>query len=156
PHTDLPQFVEWRDETIRPGGATAEEQEERRGAASRAIEEYFVEAIESKRANPDARLLSKIVHGEFDGRPMTHAELLGACHLLLLGGLDTVTATLDCMITYLARHDDERRRLVANPDLIPSAVEELLRTETPVMVVPRVVRQPVTLAGVDLAPGDHV
>ena len=74
-----------------------------RAEAGAAIQDYFEAQLEEKRRDPDDRLFSRMVHGEVDGRPMTHAELLGACHLLLLGGLDTVTATLDCMIVYLAR-----------------------------------------------------
>jgi cytochrome P450 len=95
-----------------------------------------------------------MVHGTVDGRPMTRAELLGACHLLLLGGLDTVTATLDCMIVYLARHPERRDALVANPELVTPAVEELLRHQTPVMMVPRVIAQDYEFNGVQLTAGD--
>ena len=47
--------------------------------------------------------------------------MLGMCHLLLLGGLDTVTATLDCMIAYLAEHPERRRAVVADPELMNAA-----------------------------------
>ena len=60
-----------------------------------------------------------------------------------MAGLDTVTATLGCNIAYLAANPEQRRRLVENPALIPAAVEELLRWETPVIAVPRVARQDV-------------
>jgi cytochrome P450 len=72
----------------------------------------------------------------------------------MLGGLDTVTATLDCMITYLARHPERRRAIVEGPGLIPHAVEELLRHETPVMMVPRKVVQDVEIGGVQCRAGD--
>ncbi len=156
PHSDLPQFLQWRDDTIRPE-ATAKTQEEadaRRMAAGKAIEEYFERAIEEKRRHPDDRLLSTIVHAEVDGRPLTHEELLGITHLLLLGGLDTVTATLDCMIVYLANHPERRQALVDDPSLIPNAIEELLRHQTPVMMVPRVVAQDVEIGGVEIHAGD--
>ena len=71
------------------------------------------------------------MHGEVDGRPLTHDELLGTTHLLLLGGLDTVTATLDCMIVYLAEHPERRRAVVDDPTLMNAAIEELLRHQTP-------------------------
>ncbi len=118
PHEDLPQFLKWRDDTIRPDARTMEEEDRIRKEAGRAIEEYFEAALEEKRRNPDDRLFSRLVQGTVDGRPLTRAELLGACHLLLLGGLDTVTATLDCMITYLARHPDRRDALAADPSCI--------------------------------------
>ena len=55
--------------------------------------------------------------------------------MLLLGGLDTVTATLDCMIVYLAEHPERRRAIVADPTLMNPAIEELLRHQTPVMML---------------------
>ncbi len=156
PHEDLPQFLQWRDDTIRPEStsATQEEADAKRAAAGKAIEEYFEAQIEQKRRNPDDRLLTTIVHGEVDGRPLTHEELLGITHLLLLGGLDTVTATLDCMILYLANNPERRRALVEDPSLIPPAVEELLRHQTPVMMVPRIIAQSGEIGGVTFEAGD--
>jgi cytochrome P450 len=158
PSSDLPQFLQWRDNVIRPdvergdfAGAAA-----LRAATGKEINTYFESAINAARGAPTEGLLGELVHADMDGRPLTQAELLGICHLMLLGGLDTVTATLDCMIVYLARHPDRRSRLVDDPSLIPAAVEELLRYESPVMVVPRIVAQPVTLRDVDLKPGDAV
>src|SRR5689334_5377751 len=139
PQSDLPQFLRWRDDTIRPDAKNEHEAQEMREAAGAAISNYFETALEEKRRNPDDRLLSRIVAAEVDGRPLTQAEMLGMCHLLLLGGLDTVTATLDCMIAYLAQHPERRRAIVADPDLMDPAIEELLRHQTPVMMVPRIV-----------------
>jgi len=154
PHEDLPQFLRWRDDTIRPQGNTEAEVEAKRAAAGKAIEDYFEAKIEEKRSHPDDRLLSTVVHGEVDGRPLTHAELLGTTHLLLLGGLDTVTATLDCMIVYLAQHPERRQALLNDGALVPGAVEELLRHQTPVMMVPRKIVQDCEMAGVRLQAGD--
>jgi cytochrome P450 len=154
PQSDLPEFLKWRDDTIRPAGRTVEEQDARRFAAGQAIEAYFEEAIAEKRRNPDDRLLTTIVNGEVDGRPMTHDELLGTTHLLLLGGLDTVTATLDCMIVYLASHPDRRQAVVDDPSLMAPAIEELLRHQTPVMMLPRIVTRDTEFAGVQLEAGD--
>jgi len=158
PREDLPMFLQWRDDTIRPDvepGDFAGAQEIRARTAH-AISEYFRAAIARCREAPDDSLLSTIVHATVDGRPLDEAELLGISHLLLLGGLDTVTATLDCMVTYLARHPEQRRQIVDDPSIIPSAVEELLRHLTPVMVVPRAVAQDVELRGVGLRAGDGV
>jgi cytochrome P450 len=155
PKEDLPQFLLWRDDTIRPVADATATAEEKREAAGKAIEDYFETKIAEKRAHPDDRLLSTLVHGEIEGRPLTHDELIGTTHLLLLGGLDTVTATLDCMIAYLAAHPDRRDAIVADPELASGAIEELLRTETPVMVVPRLIAQDAELGGVALQAGDH-
>ncbi len=154
PQSDLPDFLRWRDDTIRPIAATPEETEQKRKAAGRAINDYFVKALKEKEAHPDDRLLSRVVTGEVDGRPLTDAEKLGICHLLLLGGLDTVTATLDCMIAYLALHPDRRQAIVDNPELMDPAIEEMLRQQTPVMMVPRVIAQDFELGGVQMTKGD--
>jgi cytochrome P450 len=154
PQEDLPQFLVWRDDTIRPQGDETATADEKREAAGKAIGDYFEQKIEEKRANPDDRLLSTIVHGEIEGRPFTHAELIGMTHLLLLGGLDTVTATLDCMIVFLAQNPERRRALVDDGSLVGGAVEELLRHQTPVMMVPRIVAQDYEMGGVQLQAGD--
>jgi cytochrome P450 len=156
PHSDLPQFLRWRDDIIRPDVDPTDTQAAARirEAAGQAINSYFETAIDSAREQPGEGLLASLIGAEIDGRPLDRPELLGICHLMLLGGLDTVTATLDCMVAYLARHPDRRRALVDDPSLVPAAVEELLRHQSPVMVVPRRVRQPVTLGGVELRPGD--
>jgi cytochrome P450 len=155
PQSDLPRFLRWRDDTIRPAAATVEEAQEIRDATGKDITEYFERAFAERRSMPDdGRLLSTLVRGEVDGRPLTHAELLGTCHLLMLGGLDTVTATLDCMITYLARHPERRQALIDDPALVPAAVEELLRHQTPVMMIPRKLVQDIEMGGVPCRAGD--
>ena len=154
PQSDLPDFLRWRDDTIRPQASTPEEAEQIRADASHSINDYFITALEEKAKNPDDRLLTRIVNGQVDGRPLTHREQLGMCHLLLLGGLDTVTATLDCMIVYLAQHPDRRQAVVDNPELMDPAIEEMLRHQTPVMMVPRIIAQDFELGGVHMAAGD--
>jgi cytochrome P450 len=159
PESDLPKFLKWRDATIRPPvepgdieGATRI-----RAQAAHEVSEYFKSAIEECRSKGlSDTLLSKLVHATIGGEPLTETELLGMSHLLLLGGLDTVTATLDCMIYFLATHPDYRSEIIDDPSLIPAAVEELLRYETPVMVVPRSVKEPVDLRGVQLEAGEGV
>jgi len=158
PDEDLPSFLTWRDNTIRPDVAPGDNA----GAArireetAHAVSDYFRDRIAELRAAPDDSLLSTIVHATVDGRPLDEAELLGISHLLLLGGLDTVTATLDCMVEYLATHPQQRQRLVDDPTCIPSAVEEMLRWLTPVMVIPRAAAQDITLHDVEIKKGDGV
>ncbi|MGQ0826288.1 MAG: cytochrome P450 [Actinomycetota bacterium] len=154
PQSDLPMFLQWRDNTIRPNAKTDAEAAEIRERTGHEITDYFRIALEERRRDPDSRLLTTLVQGEVDGRSLTEAELLGACHLLLLGGLDTVTATLDCMIVYLARHPDRRDALTSDFSLVPAVVEELLRLETPVMMLPRKIVQDVEIGGVECKAGD--
>lgn len=158
PMEDLPQFYEWRDNTIRPDVAPGdiEGAQRIRTETAHAISEYFKVAIAKRRAEPDGTLLSNLVHATVDGVPLNEAELLGISHLMLLGGLDTVTATLDCMVAFLAEHPGHRQQLVDDPSRIPAAVEELLRWLSPVMVVPRTAAQDITLHDVEIKAGDSV
>jgi cytochrome P450 len=157
PIEDLPTFLQWRDNTVRPDVEPGdfEGAQRIRERTGHEITEYFLTAIEKRRSDPDDKLLSRLVHAEIEGRPLTRDELLGTCHLLMLGGLDTVTATLDCSIAYLAHHPERRRELVQKPELTGAAVEELLRWETPVQMVARVVKQDATIGGVDVKVGDR-
>jgi cytochrome P450 len=158
PREDLPMFLQWRDDTIRPDVAPDdfEGAQRVREQVGHDITAYFETKIEEKRKHPEDTLLTRLAHGEVEGRPLTREETLGICHLLLLGGLDTVTATLDCALAYLAQHPDRRRAVVEDPSLAAPAVEELLRHQTPVMMVLRVVAQDVELGGEQLKAGDGV
>lgn len=158
PYDHLPLFLEWRDAMIRPPveAGDFEGAKRFRVETGRQISTYFRGAIARCREAPDDGLLSRIVHSTIEGRPLEEPELLGISHLLLLGGLDTITATLDCMVAFLATHPDHRRQLAVDPACVPGAVEELLRWLTPVMVVPRSVKQDCELGGVALTAGDGV
>lgn len=158
PEEDLPLFLQWRDDSIRPDVEPGdfEGAQRIRTETAHKISEYFRTTIARCREDRSDTLLSRIVHSTIDDEPLTETELLGICHLLLLGGLDTVTATLDCMVAYLATHPEHRRQLVDDPSCIPGAIEELLRWLTPVMAIPRSVKEDVTLGGVPLTSGDGV
>jgi cytochrome P450 len=158
PQADLPMFLRWRDNTVRPDVARDdfEGAARIREATGREISAYFERAIDASRQAPEEGLLGQLVRAGMNGRELTREELLGILHLLLLGGLDTVTATLDCMIAYLARHPDRRRQLVEDPSLIEPAVDELLRRETPVQVVLRTATQDVEVRGVQVRKGELV
>ena len=157
PLEDLDLFLGWKDEIIRPGGGEILEPEEataRRHAAGRDLYAYFEGVLADRAADPGTDLLSRFITTETDGRVMSHEEMLDVSYLFILAGLDTVTSTLDCSLAFLAQHPEHRRRLAEDPAAIPQAVEELLRRETPVMQILRVVAEPVELHGVALAPGD--
>jgi cytochrome P450 len=155
PQEDLSTFLRWRDDTIRPDADDLDEAQAIRDRVGHDITAYFESSLDHRAAHPDDSLLYRIAVGEVDGRPLTRAEQLGICHLLLLGGLDTVTATLDCMVVHLAREPERRAALAADPSLVAPAVEELLRFETPVTMVIRVLKQDCEIGGVQLHTGDH-
>jgi cytochrome P450 len=86
-----------------------------------------------------------------EGERLPREDLLDILGLLMIAGLDTVAASLACFLSHLARHPDERRRLVADPSLWPSAIEELLRFESPVTDGGRI-----ALADLELPSGEHI
>jgi cytochrome P450 len=101
-------------------------------------------------------LLSHFLDAEVDGDRLTRDEIVDIGFQFLIAGLDTVTAALDCFFGYLAQHPEQRTALARDPGSIPSAVEELLRWETPVMAVERVATRDAELAGCPVRAGEHV
>ena len=82
--------------------------------------------------------------------------MLAICFVLLTAGLDTVTDSLTCFFAFLAQNPEHRRRIVEDPEVIPGAVEELLRWETPVPQVVRWAREDAALGGESVGAGNHV
>jgi cytochrome P450 len=154
PQDDLGNLLRWRDDIIRPS-ADPEESQAIRIRTGAEITAYFDAQIDELRENPRPGFWSDLVHADFDGRPLDRGELLGMAFLLIIAGLDTVTATLDCFVEYLAQHPERRRELVERPEITQDAVEEMLRLMSPVQLIPRILAQDVTLGGVDLRAGDH-
>ena len=110
------------------------------------IYDYFNAALDEREANPTDDILTHFTTAEVDGDKMTREEILDLCFLFLIAGLDTVSDSLTCMFAYLATHPEDRRQIVDDPSIIPTAVEELLRYESPVPFgVPRVSTQEVEL-----------
>ncbi|MEZ5140430.1 MAG: cytochrome P450 [Acidimicrobiales bacterium] len=99
------------------------------------------EAIDERQAQRSDDFISMFLDAEVDGQRLTEEDVLDIGYLFFLAGLDTVTASLDCMLAYLAQHPEQRRRIVDDPGIIPHAIEEMLRWETPVPGVIRVTTQ---------------
>lgn len=155
PQEELDLFVELKNGIIRPPVPPMDmiAATEWRMKTGERIYAYFEKMIEQRRRKPCDDMVTYLTQVELDGRPLTHEEILDICYLFLLGGLDTVTATLGCSMAYLAANPEQRQKIVARPELIPNAVEELLRWETPVSLIPRVLKQSVKIGDVELREG---
>jgi cytochrome P450 len=158
PLEDLDQFLVWKDGVIRPEGGALTFEERRAATAPVALQiyDYFERAIDDHIANPRDDVLSAMIAADVAGQPLSREELLDICFLFLIAGLDTVTDSLDCFFVYLARHPDHRRQLVEQPDILPNAIEELLRWETPVPGIARVAMQDVEVGGCPISKGERV
>jgi cytochrome P450 len=123
------------------------------------IREYWAAALEERRGEPAPRegdLASHILHSSFDDRPLTDAEMLDMLTVLVLAGLDTTRGELGYMFRHLAEHPEHRRVLIEQPELIPGAVEEVLRYYTIIFGDGRKVTRDVEFHGVHLKKGDMV
>jgi len=161
PSEDLPRFLKMKDGVIRPDHVVGHpfghpETEAYQRETADSIYAYFEHVLDERPGERRDDLLSHFLHVEVDGDRLTREDMLDICFLLLIAGLDTVSASLDCFFGYLAEHPDARRKLVQEPDSIPSVVEELLRWETPVMGVARVATRDVEVGGCPITAGEQV
>jgi cytochrome P450 len=144
-------FVEWVRGVLEVGLMHPEERVRCRAL----IREFFFEEVRDRRANPRDDLISELLAGELDGEPVSDGHVVATCNLLLVAGIDTTWSSIGSALWHLATHPDDRRRLVAEPELLPVAVEELLRAYSPVTMA-RIVTTETTVNGATLEPGDRV
>lgn len=134
PVEDLDFFLEFKDGVIHPKGDTLEEQGEYMAVAGAKLMGYFNDFLAKRRAAPDKGddIIGALLTAEVEGEPLNEFDLLNILFLFMFAGLDTVTSSMSCTFAWLAQHPDELQRLVDDPTLIPAAVEEIMRYESPV------------------------
>lgn len=126
-------------------------------AAEAALRAYFEELISERRDHPDDTLLSAMIAAEEEGDRLSFEELVSTCVLLLVAGFETTVNLIGNGTRALIDAPTEWRRLSADPTLVPGAVEELLRYDSPVQATSRIATEDVALdGGVHLAAGDQV
>lgn len=125
-------------------------------AASMAeLAQYITGYVLARRDNPGSDLISRIATAQIDGEPIAVDKAIGICLLLLVGGLDTVATMMSQIMLFLAQSPAHRQALVADPTLIPAAIEELLRRFS--LTNPaRAVAQDMDFHGVAMRAGDMV
>jgi cytochrome P450 len=134
PVEDLDFFLEFKDGVIHPQGDTLQEVEANMAVAGGKLLEYFATFLAKRReeTEPGDDIIATLLRSEVEGQPLTDLELLNILFLLMFAGLDTVTSSMSCTFAWLAQHPTERQRLVDDSSLIPAAVEEIMRYESPV------------------------
>lgn len=118
--------------------------------------EILVERRRAKPGNPDRDVLTKLIQGETDGERLTAKELLHNCIFLLNAGHETTTNLIGNGLVTLLRYPEQKARLIAQPELIKSAVEEILRYESSNQLGNRMTTESVELGGVTLPPQTSV
>ena len=124
--------------------------------ALNAFNTYFSSLIAECRTAPKDDLLSALVAAEEAGDRLTESELYATCRLLLVAGHETTVNLIGNGVLALLRHDDQRQQLQDHPELIASAVEELLRYDGPIQLISRTVLEEMAYQGHTLRQGQVV
>ncbi len=153
PRSDMAVFSGWSSAIVQANAAGSV-----MGAAEalRDLYGYFAELAEWRRGHPGDDVVSTLVASELDGRPVTVEEVLGFCFVMVAGGNDTATGLLGHSAALLTEFADQRARLLAEPGLVPGAVEELLRFASPVQGLSRTTTRPVEIDTTTLPEGTKV
>ncbi len=117
------------------------------------MEEYMNAQIEDHRAHPRDDLTSFLLEAEIDGNKLVLDHIRGTMVLLMIAGIDTTWSAIGASLWHLAQHPQDRRRMATEPDLMETAVEELLRAYAPVTMA-RLVAQDYDFHGSKLKEGD--
>ncbi|MBT5904196.1 MAG: cytochrome P450 [Acidimicrobiaceae bacterium] len=144
-------FIEW----VRGVLELGLQQPELRAKYRDIIRDFFAAEVADRRANPKDDLITALCETEHEGGFLPDEVVIGMCNLQLVAGIDTTWSSIGSALWHLASHDDDRRRLVDEPDLWNTAVEELLRFYAPVTMA-RNAAEDVQYGGVEFKKGDKI
>ena len=150
------EVIELKDGIIRPPAETAEERTAAVTKTGAKIYAVLEEVVADRVREPKDDFISGFLACEVDGERLTPEDVVDIGYLFFLAGLDTVTASLDCMLAFLAQHPEHRSEIVRDPSLIPNAIEEMLRYETPVSGVARIAIEDTEISGCPISAGTPV
>ncbi len=158
PTGDWQRFKSWSDTIMRlsysrSGGAEAEQSLRDFRAVTLEMNEYLGEMIEERRAGAQDDLLTRLIEAEVDGERLSQEEILGFFQLLIVAGQETTTNLLNNALLCFSEHPDELARVRKAPELLPSAIEEVLRYRAPLQWVMRTPRQNVEVNGQTIPAG---
>ncbi|MGW7363012.1 cytochrome P450 [Streptomyces sp. NPDC054841] len=120
------------------------------------IMQYYTRLAAERREAPGSDIISLLVSSEVDGEPLSEEEVLFNCYNLIIGGDETARLSMAGGLLALASHGEQWERLRAEPDLVTTATEEILRWTTPVAHIGRTATADTELSGVRIAAGDAV
>lgn len=157
PAQDLEQFKEWsNDIVVSLEPVQTREQRERFRRSEQELYEYFEGIIEQRRQDPQDDLVSALLAAEEEGDRLSHGELLATLLLLLVAGNETTRNLIGNGMLALLRNPEELKRLKEQPELIDSAIDELLRYDSPVQLDGRTLVEDVEMGGKRMRAGQQV
>src|SRR6516162_8250698 len=152
PETDSDLFINWIHEILELGIKD-------QAVLSKAVQElglYFVGHIEHRKKHPTDDLISTLMNArDKNGQPLSDAHVQGSLRLLLIAGIDTTWSAIGASLWHLAKTPADRERLAAEPELLPTAIEEFLRAYAPVTMA-RLVKEDMRWHGVDMKADDWI
>lgn len=148
PDDRLMEFVGWANELLHMGPVE-------RTAAAHKVLDFLDGLIAERRREPTDDFVSFLVTAKLEGRSLTDQEVRSIAVLLFIGGLDTVATAIGLDLYYLARNPDRQQELRDHPDLMPGAVEEMLRAFPSVTPI-RTATRDMELQGCPIRKGDLV
>ncbi|MEV0493334.1 cytochrome P450 [Streptomyces atratus] len=160
PREDEPLFRQWSDVLVATADVKPEKdttEQDRAGHQARAeMGQYLVDLAEQRRGRPSDDMLSAFINEPDPAMRLTREELAGTAILLLIAGHETTVNLITNGVLTLLRHPDQLDRLRRDPDLLPGAVEELLRYEPPVHMRERIPLADIDVAGASIPKGSLV
>jgi cytochrome P450 len=152
PEKDSDHFIKWIHEILELGIKN----DDVLMHAVHEMTEYFAGHIEQRKERPTDDLISTLMNAkDKSGQPLSDAHVLGSLRLLLIAGIDTTWSAIGSSLWHLAKTPSDCARLIAEPELMPTAVEELLRAYSPVTMAREVMKETV-VSGCPVKPGNMV
>lgn len=152
PEKDGDLFIKWIHEILELGIKDE-------SILMRAVQEmtmYFAGHLEDRKKHPSDDLISALMRAKGpNGQPLSDEHVLGSLRLLLIAGIDTTWSAIGSSLWHLAKTPADRERLLAEPKLMPSAIEEFLRAYSPVTMAREVMKE-TTVSGCPIKPGNMV
>ncbi len=160
PSSDWALMFRWTNEVIgkddpeyrRPGESPARTSNRARGE----LHAYFRDLIEQRRKDLRDDLVSELIRGEIDGSPLSEEQLVSYCELLVEAGNETTRNAVSGGLLAFCEHRDEWEKLRANPELLPDAVEEILRWVSPISHFTRTATEDCEVRGAKIRAGTQV
>ena len=165
PIEDRAQFKRWSDEIVsgeyedlagEDREAVIQRLRERFNKTTEEVDDYFRQVIAQRRVKPGSDLISALLEAQIDGEYLSEQALLGFCAILLIAGNITTTNLIGNAILCFCEHPEVMTRLREHPELMPQAVEEVLRYRPPVLATKRLPLRDVELAGQQIKRGEVV
>jgi len=152
PEADGDRFIRWIHEILELG---IKDQDILIGAVQEMIA-YFSTHIERRKTHPTDDLITTLMNArDKDGQPLSDAHVQGTLRLLLIAGIDTTWSAIGSSFWHLAKTPADRERLVAEPERLPTAIEEFLRAYAPVTMAREVMKE-TKIGGCPVKPGNMV